>query len=64
MYIGSVIIAETNVGLWRRVVQAQKVIIEVILSPTVLARSRTAVETAAAELAAFLGRRLELEIRR
>jgi hypothetical protein len=38
-------------------------IIEVILSPAVRARSRTAVETAAAKLAAFLGRRLELAIR-
>jgi hypothetical protein len=64
VYIGSVIIAETNVGLWRRVVQGQKVTIEVILSPTVSARSRAAVETAAAELAAFLGKRLELAIRR
>jgi hypothetical protein len=64
VYIGSVIIAETNVGLWRRVVQGQKVNIEVILSPTVRARSRAAVETAAAELAAFLGKRLELAIRR
>jgi hypothetical protein len=39
-------------------------IIEVILSPVVRARSRTAAETAAAKLAAFLGRRLEPEIRR
>ena len=64
VYIGSVIIAETNVGLWRRVVQGRKVIIDVILSPTVRARSQAAVETAAAELAAFLSRRLQLAIRR
>jgi hypothetical protein len=64
VYIGSVIIAETNVGLWRRVVQGQKVIIDVILSPTMRARSQAAVENAAAELAAFLGRRLQLAIRR
>jgi hypothetical protein len=55
-----VIIAETNAGLWRRLVQGQKVLIEVILSPTVTPRSRAAVEAAAAELAAFLGKRLEL----
>jgi Winged helix DNA-binding domain len=60
VFIGSVIIAETNAGLWRRLVQGQKVLIEVILSPTVTPRSRAAVEAAAAELAAFLGKRLEL----
>ncbi len=63
VFIGCVIVAETNVGLWRRVVRGQKVIIDVVVSPTVSRRQRATIDAAAAALAAFLGKRLELMIR-
>jgi hypothetical protein len=61
--IGCVVVAETNVGLWRRVIKGQKVIIDVVLSPAMTAKQRMEVEAAATELAAFLSKRLELTIR-
>src|SRR5215211_3221842 len=63
LFIGSVIVAETNVGLWRRVVKGQKVIMDVLLSPTVTAQQRADIAAAAGDLAAFLDKRLELVIR-
>jgi len=62
LFVGSVIIAETNVGTWRRTVQGQKMIMEIALAPGVVARSRVLVEAAAADLAAFAGKELELTI--
>jgi hypothetical protein len=62
LFVGSVIIAETNVGTWRRTVQSQKMIMEIALAPGVVARSRVLVEAAAADLATFAGKELELTI--
>jgi hypothetical protein len=62
LFIGCVIIAETNVGLWRRTVKSRKMIMEVMLAPAVRARSEPLVEAAAADLATFAGKELELTI--
>jgi hypothetical protein len=62
LFVGCVIIAETNVGLWRRTFKGSKMIMEVTLAPGVLARSRSLIETAAAGLASFAGKELELMI--
>ena len=62
LFVGCVILAETNVGLWRRTLQSRKMIIEVTLARGVEAKSRGLIETAAAELAAFAGKQLELTI--
>jgi len=62
LFVGCVILAETNVGLWRRTLQGQKMIMEITLTPGVVATSRDAVEAAAADLAAFVGKELELTI--
>jgi hypothetical protein len=62
LFVGSVIIAETNVGLWRRTFKGSKMIMQVTLAPGVLARSRSLIETAAAGLASFAGKELELMI--
>jgi hypothetical protein len=62
LFVGSVIIAETNVGTWRRTVQSQKMIMEIALAPGIVARSRVLVEAAAADLATFAGKELELTV--
>jgi Winged helix DNA-binding domain len=60
LFIGCVIIDETNVGLWRRTFKGSKMIMKVTVAPGALARSRSLIETAAAELAVFTGKELEL----
>ena len=62
LFVGSVIIAETNVGTWRRTVQGRKMIMEIALAPGVARRSGALVEAAASKLATFLGKELELTI--
>jgi Winged helix DNA-binding domain len=62
LFVGSVIIAETNVGTWRRTVKGRKMIMEVALAPGVARRSGALVEAAASKLARFLGKELELTI--
>jgi len=62
LFVGCVIISETNVGLWRRTVKGPKMIMEISLAPGVLAQSRSLVEAAAAELATFSGKELQLTI--
>jgi hypothetical protein len=62
LFVGCVIIAETNVGTWRRTVKGRKMIMEVALAPGVVASSGGLVETAAGRLAAFTGKQLELTI--
>jgi hypothetical protein len=62
LFVGSVIMAETNVGTWRRTAQGRKMIMEIALAPGVVARSRAQVETAASKLASFTGKQLELTI--
>ena len=60
-FVGNVIVAEVNVGTWRRTVRGRKVILEVALAEG----SRSAypqVATAAAELARFLDKELELSV--
>jgi hypothetical protein len=62
LFIGCVIIAETNVGLWRRTVKGSKMIMEITLAAGRIASSKSLVEAAAAELATFAGKELELTI--
>jgi hypothetical protein len=62
LFVGCVIIAETNVGIWRRTVKGRKMIMEISLAPEVLRRSRSLVEAAASKLATFQGKELELTI--
>jgi hypothetical protein len=62
LFVGCVIIAETNVGTWRRTVQGRKMIMEVALAPGVMASSGALVEAAAGKLAAFAGKQLELTV--
>ena len=62
LFVGCVILAETNVGLWRRTLQSRKIIMEVTLARGVDSKSRRLIEAAAADLAAFTGKELELTI--
>ena len=62
LFVGCVIIAETNVGIWRRTVQGRKMIMEVALAPSVVANSAALAEAAAGKLATFAGKQLELTI--
>jgi hypothetical protein len=62
LFVGCVIIAETNVGIWRRIVKGRKMIMEIALAPGVLQRSRSLAEAAAAKLATFMEKELELTI--
>jgi Winged helix DNA-binding domain len=62
LFVGCVIIAETNVGIWRRTVKGRRMIMEIALAPEVPQRSRSLAEAAASELATFQGKELELTI--
>jgi hypothetical protein len=62
LFVGCVIIGETNVGTWRRTIEGRKMIMEIVLAPGVVARSRALVEAAAGKLATFTGKQLELTI--
>jgi Winged helix DNA-binding domain len=62
LFVGCVIIAETNVGIWRRIVKGRKMIMEIALAPGVLQRSRSPAEAAANRLAIFMEKELELTI--
>jgi hypothetical protein len=62
LFVGSVIIRDTRVGTWRRTFQSQRMIMEIVLAPDVLAESWGLVEAAAADLAAFARKDLELTI--
>jgi hypothetical protein len=62
LFVGCVIIAETNVGLWRRLVKGRKMIMEIALAPDVLPRARSLAEAAASKLATFMEKELELTI--
>lgn len=62
LFVGCVIVSETNVGLWRRTVKGSKMIMEISLAPGVVAQSRSLVEAAAGELASFAGKELQLTI--
>ena len=62
LFVGCVIIAEMNVGLWRRSIKGRKMIMEITLAPGVTPGSRPLAEAAAAELASFAGKELELTI--
>lgn len=59
LFIGSVIVEETNVGTWRRTVKAKKVTVETQLTPQLSSSQRSAVAEAVLRLADFL--ELELE---
>jgi hypothetical protein len=62
LFVGCVIISETNVGTWRRTVQGRKMIMEIVLAPGVVASSGAMVATAADKLASFAGKELVLTI--
>ncbi len=62
LFVGCVIIAETNVGIWRRIVKGRKMIMEIVLAPGVLQRFRSVAEAAATKLATFMEMELELTI--
>ena len=62
LFVGSVIINQTNVGTWRRTVRPRSVLIEIALAPGLGGQARDQAADAAAELARFLGRPLELSI--
>jgi len=62
LFVGCIIIAEANVGLWRRSVKGRKMIMEITLAPGVMPDSRPLVEAAAVDLASFTGKELELTI--
>lgn len=62
LFVGCVIIAETNVGIWRRIVKGRKMIMELTLAPGGLQRSRSLAEAAANKLATFMEKELELTI--
>jgi Winged helix DNA-binding domain len=62
LFVGSVIIAETNVGTWRRTIKGRKMIMEINLAPGVARRSGELVEAGASKLATFLEKELELTI--
>jgi hypothetical protein len=62
LFVGCVIIAETNVGIWRRIVKGRKMIMEIFLAPGVLQRSGSLAEAAADQLATFTQKELELTI--
>ena len=56
LFIGSVIIAETNVGTWRRTVQGRKMIMEIALAPGVVRGHAPTGRAAAGKLATLLER--------
>ena len=62
LFVGCVIIAETNVGTWRRIVQGRKMIMEIALASGAQPRSRSLAEAAAYKLATFVEKELELTI--
>jgi hypothetical protein len=61
LFVGCVIMAEMNVGTWRRTVKGRKLIVEIALAPGVQ-RSHSLVEAAANKLATFMEKELELTI--
>jgi hypothetical protein len=62
LFVGCVIIAETNVGIWRRIVKGRRMIMEIVLAPGALQRSRSVAEAAADRLATFAQKELQLTI--
>jgi hypothetical protein len=62
LFVGSVIIDQANVGTWRRTVRGRWVLMEIALTPKLGPQARDQVAEAAAKLARFLGRPLELTI--
>jgi hypothetical protein len=62
LFVGCVIITETNVGIWRRIVKGRKMIMEIVLAPGALQQSRSLAEAVANRLATFAQKELELTI--
>ena len=60
---GAVVVGEANIGTWRRELRGKNVIVDVAVARGRSARELRLVTAAAEELAAFLGRQLELTIR-
>ena len=58
-----VLLADENVGTWRRTLRARTVSVEVALAPGGSTADHAAVRAAAEALAAFYDRRLDLTIR-
>ena len=62
LFVGAVVLGDENVGTWRRTVKGRGVRVEVALAPGLTAADHEAVAAAAASLAGFLGRELDLSI--
>ena len=62
LFVGSVIIGQVNVGTWRRTVRGRSVLIEITLAPGLDPQARDQAAAAAARLAEFLDKRLELTV--
>jgi hypothetical protein len=62
LFVGSVVLDDRNVGTWRRTVKGRAVRVEVSLARGLGPAAHEAVADAAAALAAFLDRRLELSV--
>jgi Winged helix DNA-binding domain len=59
LFIGSVIVAERNVGTWRRTITGKRLVIETDLAPGLDDPQLAAIETAVGRLTEFLGHSLQ-----
>jgi hypothetical protein len=62
LFVGSVVLGDENVGTWRRTIKGRTVRVEVALAPGMGPAEHEAVASAAGDLAAFLGRELDLSV--
>ena len=62
LFVGSVIIDQVNAGTWRRTVRGRSVLIEITLAPGLDPQAQGHAAAAAARLAEFLDKRLELTV--
>jgi hypothetical protein len=63
LFVGSVIIGQANAGTWRRTARPRSVLVEIALAAGLDHQAEDQAADAAAELARFLGKPLELTIR-
>jgi hypothetical protein len=62
LFVGSVVLGDANAGTWRRTINGRSVRVEVAMAPGLTAAEHETVAEAAAALAAFLDRELDLTI--
>jgi winged helix DNA-binding protein len=63
-FVGSVVLGDENVGTWRRTIKGRTVRVELALAPGLTPTEQEAAAEAAAGLAAFLGKTLDLTFTR